>query len=276
MAKEALNAQDTAWQHAETRAAILAAARALLAKDDGAGLSLDAVADATNLAHATIYAYFASRQDMLVSMLCDDVATFARSLADGFPFSEPPEPVAESAPVTPLFAPVIEPVPEPEPEPVAETAPEPGTHRRRATCKSRWRKPRRTHRRKHQPKPQRRRATTIADIKQAIAKLEGRRVDAWLERRLRVFEKTLADLESRMTTSEATVTRATGVVDENMKTFGERAEALEKRQREASDSAAERLEAGDRRRAARPPSCAPRSTTSMAVSKRWRSPRASR
>ncbi|HEX3675404.1 MAG TPA: TetR family transcriptional regulator [Rhizomicrobium sp.] len=244
MAKEALNTQDIAWQHAETRAAILGAARALLAKDDGAGLSLDAVADATNLAHATIYAYFATRQDMLVSMLCDDVAAFARTLHDTFPFSEPPEPVTEPVPVTPLFAPVAEATPEPEPvaeetpepEPVAEEPPqEPATDVAPEVFSETL------------PETAQPSGDEIADIKQAIAKLEGRRVDAWLERRLRVFEKTLADLETRMTTSEASVTRATGVVDENLKTFGQRAEALEKRQREASDSAAERLEAGDRK-----------------------------
>ena len=103
MAKEALSTPDTAWQHVETRAAILMAARKALDAGGVDALSLDAVGDATGFAHATIYAYFASRTDMLVSLVCDDVCAFARSIAENFPFSEVPEP--EPTPVLPFVMP---------------------------------------------------------------------------------------------------------------------------------------------------------------------------
>jgi localization factor PodJL len=256
MAKEALNT-DVAWQHAETRGAILDAARRLLDGTGAANLSLDAVADATGFAHATIYAYFASRGDLLTSILCDDLAAFARGLKDDFPFSEPSEtppdepalsvvasaPEPEGVPETETGEPepeaAAEPLeipqtkasdPEPEPEiaaaaieePLAEEAPEPAVA---------------------DAAPE----SEIAGIRQAIARLEGRRVDAWLERRLRVFEKTLAELETRVASVEGASGRATGLVEESIKAFAERADALEKRQRDAGGDIAERLESADRK-----------------------------
>jgi localization factor PodJL len=250
MAKEALNTQDNAWQHADTREAILAAARGLLSKGAVEGLSLDAVAATAGFAPATIYAYFASKPDMLTSMLCDDVAAFARTLRDGFPFSEVVEP--EPAAVLPFTPPEPDPLPEPDAEAVQETEP---------VAEQPEPEPEPVVAEESQPEPQPELAIEpvaaaveapveggeLAEIRQAITKLEGRRVDAWLERRLRVFEKTLADLEGRVTGAEGSTTRSSGMVEQNIKSFGERAEALEKRQREASDSIAERLEAAERR-----------------------------
>ena len=261
MAKEALSTPDTAWQHVETRAAILAAARKLLDAGGIDGLSLDAVGDATGFAHATIYAYFASRADMLVSLVCDDVCAFARSIAESFPFSEVPEP--EPTPVLPFVMPerapepeaaatepAPEPVTEPEPvaeaqaaeppavdEPAAETAEVPSTEEPAAEAPS------------SEPavEPAGEATGEIAEIRQAIAKLEARRVDAWLERRLRVFEKTLSDIETRLTTIETASNRATNLVEENTRRFVEHAETSDKRQREANDGVAEKLEGADRK-----------------------------
>ena len=256
MAKEALNTQDTAWQHAETRAAILASARHLLADGDGSSLSLDAVAEATGFAQTTVYAYFASRGDLLTSILCDDIAIFAQSLREGFPFSPEPEPgpMPEPTPILTFVLPAAEPEtvaeetpaePEPatEPEPVAEAvtaepeqaeaAPQPAAEEPAAEEPF-----------VEDPVVE---GDEIARMKAAIAKLEGRRVDAWLERRLRVFETTLANLETRVTASEGASQRAATVVEETVKAIGQRAEAWEKRQREAGDGVAERLEASDRK-----------------------------
>jgi localization factor PodJL len=263
MAKEALNTQDTgSWQHAETRAAILAVARGLLAEGGVPNLSLDAVAAGAGFAQATIYAYFASRQDLLVSILCDDLAIFARGLRDEFPFSEPEEPVAEDvAPVLALVPPaqehvevpvVIAPTDEPvvpqdndapveEPQPVMEepVAEEPAAEEIAPFEPAAAEIP---------VEPAfAGEGGEIAELKQAVAKLEARKVDAWLERRLRMFEKTLADVETRLAAAETTVTRASGVVEENLKALGQSSEALDKRQREASDGLAERLEGADRK-----------------------------
>ncbi|HEY2071780.1 MAG TPA: TetR family transcriptional regulator [Rhizomicrobium sp.] len=249
MAQEARNTQDSAWQHAQTREAILEAARGLLAHGEPGTLSLDAVGDATGFAHATIYAYFASRQDLLTSLFCDDFCAFARGLAESFPFSEP-EPEPETA-VLPFVAPQPEPEPEPEavqpdvtevpePEPVAIEEPQPEAEEA----------PQPVGEEPAQPEAVQAEAPSgdeIADMRAAIARLEARKVDAWLERRLRVFEKTLTDLEARVTGAEGTTTRSAALVAEGVKSVGERAEALDKHNREASDGIAERLEAADRK-----------------------------
>jgi localization factor PodJL len=87
----------------------------------------------------------------------------------------------------------------------------------------------------------------LADLKQAVTRLEARRVDAWLERRLRVFEKTLADVESRMANAEASSTRALNLTEEGAKSLAQHTGAAEKRQREATDGFSERMEAADRK-----------------------------
>jgi TPR repeat protein len=283
MAKEALSAEGEAapaWQHRQTRAAILDAARDLLGSDGTAMLTLGAVAEETGFAPPTIYAYFASRNDLLVSILADDVGMFARTLHDSFPFSQvlPDEPqiaepdpspalclaprvvepameIASDAAEAPSDFQPIDPIPTAEPDPAEEpeqtaqpqielTPPqllqpaidivlsEPANDAVSVESVSGSGDP----------------ATggELADLKQAIARLEARKVDAWLERRLRVFEKTLAGIETRLVNAESASTRATSVVDEGVKIFGQRAEASEKRQREAADGFAQRIELAER------------------------------
>lgn len=252
MAKEALNEQGAAspaWQHRETRAAILTAARSL-AEQDGM-LSLDAIAQAAGFAPTTIYAYFASKADLQACILADDLAGFARSLNETFPFSEPaPQdaPVPESSP-TPALSLVPEPVEEPvaaaelaqEPE---QAAPEPAIETEAASEAM----PAEAMPAEAGPVvASSESGGELADLKQAVTRLEARRVDAWLERRLRVFEKTLADVETRLTNAEASSTRAMSVTEEGAKTLSQHTAASEKRQREATDGFAERMESADRK-----------------------------
>jgi TPR repeat protein/AcrR family transcriptional regulator len=268
MAKEALNAQGEAapaWQHRETRAAILAAARSLVGADGSTGFALAAVAEKTGFAPPTIYAYFASRSDLLVSILADDLVTFARTLRDSFPLSEPaPE---EPETVEPVAATVLTLVPR-DAEPAADivtpdeaepTEPSPSAEPQLAEQPEQFEQPQiePTDFEPAAPEPVSEEpsekiaeiaagAGEIGELRQAIARLEARKVDAWLERRLRVFEKTLAGMEPRLATAESASTRASGVVEEGMKAFTQRAEASEKRQREAADGFAERIEAAER------------------------------
>jgi TPR repeat protein/AcrR family transcriptional regulator len=280
MAKEALNIEGEAapaWQHRQTRAAILAAARDLLAGDGT--LTLGAVADKTGFAPPTIYAYFASRSDLQVSILADDFVTFARSLRDDFPFSEPevlaeepqiaepdPSPVlslvprvdtvseveqgaveapADLQPIDPIAA--VEPEPAEEPdqatEPQFELTPalQPATdavHSEPADDAT----PAESAPVSDVPAA----GGELAELKQAVARLEAHKVDAWLERRLRVFEKTLAGIETRLASSEGASTQAASAVAEGVKTFAQRAEVSEKRQREATDGFAQRIETAER------------------------------
>ncbi len=62
----------------------------------------------------------------------------------------------------------------------------------------------------------------LAELQQTVARLEQRPVDSWLERRLRVFERTLADIERRMEKVERDSTAALSTVSESFKALEER------------------------------------------------------
>ena len=84
----------------------------------------------------------------------------------------------------------------------------------------------------------------IAELQQTVARLEQRPVDSWLERRLRVFERTLADIERRMEKVERDSTAALSTVSESFK-------ALEERFSDTQDGAARGVaESDERHRAA--------------------------
>ena len=65
-------------------------------------------------------------------------------------------------------------------------------------------------------------AAAIAQLQEAIARLESRPVDTWLERRLRVFERTLADIEVRMEKAERDSATALSTVSDSFKALEER------------------------------------------------------
>lgn len=93
----------------------------------------------------------------------------------------------------------------------------------------------------------------LASLKESVAKLETRKVDAWLERRLRIFEKTLNDLETRVANSDQASTRASALSEETSKILTQRLEGAEKRLRDGLDSLAQRLEQSEKRPRGMPP-----------------------
>ena len=73
----------------------------------------------------------------------------------------------------------------------------------------------------------------IVRLEQTVARLEAQPVDSWLERRLRVFERTLTDIEARMEKAERDSAAA-------FSTVGETCKALDQRLDEAANAAAAR------------------------------------
>jgi TPR repeat protein len=73
------------------------------------------------------------------------------------------------------------------------------------------------------------------------------RVDAWLERRLRVFEHTLAEVSARIEKSERVSERAEGNVAEGMRDFQQHLDAAEARAKDISESLIRRIEALEQR-----------------------------
>lgn len=93
----------------------------------------------------------------------------------------------------------------------------------------------------------------IAAPKQIVAKPELPKIDVWLERRLRVFEKSLSDIETRLGTAEQNSTRASALADETSKILAQRVEGVEKRLRDGLDSIAQRFEQSEKRPRGMPP-----------------------
>ncbi|HUJ02594.1 MAG TPA: TetR family transcriptional regulator [Rhizomicrobium sp.] len=76
---------------------------------------------------------------------------------------------------------------------------------------------------------------------------EKPKVDVWLERRLRVFEKMLSDVESRLGATEQDSSRALQLAQENSQILGARMDASEKRILELSNDLSTRMSAAEKR-----------------------------
>ncbi|MGH6888838.1 MAG: TetR family transcriptional regulator [Rhizomicrobium sp.] len=186
------------WENAATRSAILAAARRIAQQNGILDMSLVAVAADAGFAPASVCTYFGSKNELLLGVVADDLATLARAMRGTF---ENPE----THPVNPEAAAVSE------------------THPAAAT-RNNDRIPAST-------------AEAIARLQQTVANLEQRPVDAWLERRLREFERALSALEGRKSEKD-TVEQS---IEERFRDLGENVDALEKRLLATAEDTAQRI-----------------------------------
>jgi AcrR family transcriptional regulator len=69
-----------AREHADTRRAILDAARGLAARDGARNLSLRGVAAEAGYAPAALYGYFRSRNELILALAADDLSSLAREV----------------------------------------------------------------------------------------------------------------------------------------------------------------------------------------------------
>lgn len=254
-----------AWQRSQTRAAILDAARMLFERDGIDRLSLSRVAQEANFAPSTVYAYFVKKADMVCAIVADDLASFARTMSEAFPFSAPEEASIESAAAgggedeQPVAAPhtwldleslaaslipaepAIEEAPsecavaeedtQPDPMPsimdpvsedtaqvsvvqLEEAAPHEAVAEAAVQASS-------------EPAVA---SGAIGMLEARIAQLEGRRVDAWLERRLREFERMLAALDERVGAGERGAAASGAPVESALQELRQRVEISEKKQ----------------------------------------------
>ncbi|HTW33520.1 MAG TPA: TetR family transcriptional regulator [Rhizomicrobium sp.] len=232
-----------AWHRATTRKAILDAAREMIEQDGLEKTSLLRIAEKTGFAPPTVYAYFVRKSDLISAIVADDLSSFARTIRDGFPFSPEPElpeedvaaseagSVSEHAQIgydaedvgpiehepqafeaVQVQAPVVAQV-HAEDEDAAAAAPV-------------------------EAAPGNGDTGLISTIESRIAQLEARRVDPWLERRLREFERMLSTLDERVGGSAAP---ADGNADNRLQQIVERLEAFEKKQAAAVEEKAKAL-----------------------------------
>lgn len=203
------------------RSAMLEAARRLAVRGGVAELTLVAVAEEAGFAPPTVYGQFRNKDELLGAVVADDLAALAAMMRGVFP-----EDVAEEAesPATP------------EPENAASTAAIPeGENLAEPSAASLVTK---------------RRLSLVKDDESAIAaaaESDRPRVDAWLERRLRVFEHTLAQIERRMSDTERGTARAIDLSEQGIKSLFERLESFESQQRGMVQNLSQRVEDTERR-----------------------------
>jgi TPR repeat protein len=276
----AVSNQARSWGHNAIRLAILAAARRIVACEGPDAVTLSRAADEAGFARATVYGHFRNKEELLVSVIADDMATLGRMMREAGWDSHSetslvdPEPIAVSpandAPDVEDGASQEEFVPEehttleevlpaaiavpPEAKPSADfravltrqsgpiaLAPHPSIRRAdiRAVLAAQEPAPA-----EHESAVDNEEPASRGD---SGLKIELPRVDAWLERRLRVFERALADIETRLEKAERGSERAQGLVAEGMRDLQFQVDAADRRQRESIENIARRTETSDQR-----------------------------
>jgi localization factor PodJL len=210
------------------RPAILAAARRVAERDGVLDLSLLVVAQEAGVPPASVYACFNSKNDLLLSVIADDLGTLARAMRGAFDSRRDNDDKSSPTRILQLAAPqAVDPV---EPGEVADVA-----------------TPAAVAAPSHEEDDVRTSTAevsnsggatdAIARLQETVARLETRPVDAWLERRLREFERALSTIEGR----QSDRTGAEQSVEERFRELTDHLQALEHRLIAAADDAAHSL-----------------------------------
>ena len=219
------------------RKAVVAAARRLAERDGAEALTPEAVAEEAGYAPEVVRADFADTCELQMAVVADDLAEMAAQMRatdhKGGPASDEVAPPSVDAELSLKdieqaigvvladlpddfeqdFAADTDEVPDAFPDDALE---EPELQ---AARHSRLRRPEVTNPSGVQD-PQSL-AARIAELERNMTRLEARPVDAWLERRLRVFERTLADIETRMEKTEQESAAALSTANDGFKTLEE-------------------------------------------------------
>jgi TPR repeat protein len=211
------------------RPAILAAARRLAERDGVLELSLLNVAQDAGVPPESVYACFTSKNDLLLSVIADDLGTLARAMRGVFDGRPDNDDVAPAAAIPPLPANAFD----PGPKAVTTTAESGGSISFVPSAPDEIVPPNAT-----ASSPNAGGAIeAIAKLQETVARLETRPVDAWLERRLREFERALSTLEGRHSDRSG----AEKSVEERFRELNEGLESLEHRLLAAAEDAARTL-----------------------------------
>jgi len=210
------------------RRAILAAARRVAERDGILDLSLLSVAQEAGVAPGSVYACFTSKNDLLLSVIADDLGTLARAMRNAFDSRSDDDGVRPSAPILQLPAKEAD-----ETGTAASIAPNPdsGTSALPPAEESD------ADNSDAQAPNSGSAIDAIAKLQETVARLETRPVDAWLERRLREFERALSALEGRQTERSG----AEKSVEERFRELSDCLESLEHKLKAAAEDASRSL-----------------------------------
>jgi TPR repeat protein len=230
------------------RAAILTAARAVAERDGVDNLTLSKVAVEAGLPRAAVYRQFTRKEDLLMSIVSDDLATLARTMR-GIDWPEGSE-TPESAVVLSLPRPAETAEPAETPAEAVDMAkgvsaamsapPEPAPVNERKLAR-RAELLRVLDAKNTVPSPADMKDEPTPDMP-VVAEKAAPRADAWLERRLRVFEKGMAAMEARQDQVEknaravvATAEASIKALEETVKELAARADAADTRHKASSN-----------------------------------------
>ena len=223
------------------RTAILAAARAVAEREGVESVTLSKVAVEAGLPRAAVYRQFTRKEDLLMSIVSDDLTTLARTMRDiDWPEgSETPEsavvlplPRPDGAEQTESSAQAIDMAKDVSTALAGTAEPAPSSERKVA---------RRAELMRLLDKGPGTSEDAASETPSPVTEKTPPRADAWLERRLRVFEKGMAAMEARQEQVEKSARAVVATAEANIKALEEtvreltaRAEAAEARHKAAS------------------------------------------
>lgn len=256
-----------AWHRSTTRKAILEAARELIERDGLEKTSLLRVSERAGFAPPTVYAYFVRKADLISAIVADDLAAFARKIREDFPFSAMPEGASDAAhddqgpELAPLHAALsaralarMEP-----PNPINDLYSDPQMMESAVADPHLAIGGRAQFEHAVQPEvpvlqdhyeqsgagASDAGVSRIAAFEVRLAELEARRVDPWLEKRLREFERMVAALEERI--GKTVESNAFASAEGRLQELFERLNNVEKKHAESQDDASRAVQDAETR-----------------------------
>lgn len=208
------------------RAVIIEAGRRMALRDGTDELSLSAVAAEASFNPSTVFGHFRNKDELLLAIVAEDLGVLAAlmhaSSADMRPLDLVPPPKTDDAP------PRESPWQDEDRGSLPETESDPSDWARSAGATEK-----------------RPAATDEAGVDRGPP--QRATVDLWLERRLRIFERAVSDLEHRLEDTNSAATRASALAEETAKTLFERMEAFEREHHEMAQALSMRIEETERR-----------------------------
>jgi TPR repeat protein len=222
-------AQDNTHQFRRNaaRASIIEAGRALAARVGTGELSLSAVAAEAGFGPSTVFGHFRNKDELLLAIVAEDLGSMAALMRGSLPSA-----VHETAPVEDAVSARIFDLVEVAPEFREQAA---NTQDETQNIVPLW----------SESPVAKDPELAVVDQEQGFA--DRPRLDAWLERRLRVFEHELIDLERRMKENDGAAARAVSLSEHGIKTLFDRMEAFEHQQNDTLHDVVQRLEETERR-----------------------------
>jgi localization factor PodJL len=258
-----------AWHRSTTRKAILEAARELIERDGLEKTSLLRVAERAGFAPPTVYAYFVRKADLISAIVADDLAVFARKIKEDFPFSAMPEGASDAAhdgqgpELAPLHAALsaraLARMDSPnliadlysDAELTQPAVADPhlaigGRAQFENAVQAETPAPVLENRYdQHEAGASDAGVSRIAAFEARLAELEARRVDPWLEKRLREFERMVSALEERI--GKTVESNAFASAEGRLQELFERLDSVEKRHAATQDDASRAVQDAETR-----------------------------